>query len=114
VIGRRLLVVEDDPDVQALMVNALRAEGAEVLTASGVQDAFQAEGRFDVLILDLRLPNGDGREIAQHFRGIPAIYVTGSDQDLGKFGPLPPEDVLPKPFNMRELLLIAREKMAPR
>jgi len=110
-IGRRILVVEDNDQVQDLLVTALRAEGAEVLRACNIGEALQAEGPFDLLVLDLRLPNGDGREIARHYAGTPAVYVTGYGQDLGKFGPLDPEDVVPKPFTIRDLLTVARRKL---
>ena len=112
-IGRRILVVEDDPQVQALIITALRAEGADALGAHDVREAFLAEGQFDLLVLDLRLPNGDGRDVAQHYAGIPAVFITGYDQDLGKFGALNPEDVVPKPFTVRELMAVARRKFLP-
>lgn len=64
---RRLLLVEDDEDILIDLDEQLRQRGWELLAATQVKRALQAleRGRFDVLLLDLNLPDGSGLEVAR-------------------------------------------------
>lgn len=61
----RVLVIDDEPDLRTLYELTLLREGYKVETAGGVQEAWQAlqKQRFDVVITDMRLPDGMGTEI---------------------------------------------------
>jgi signal transduction histidine kinase/CheY-like chemotaxis protein len=84
--GRRLLVVEDEPDARELVVVALRAAGAEVSAYGTAGDAFRAVAHgepFDVVISDIGLPGEDGFELIRKVRSLegvrgrlPAIALT--------------------------------------
>lgn len=102
----RILVVDDFPAVLELMARILREElGAEVVTASTVGEALARTGPFDLLLLDRRLPNGDGREIADHYRHIRAVFVSGHDDNSAD---------LRKPFTRGDLVAAVRAQLAPR
>jgi CheY-like chemotaxis protein len=85
----RLLVVESEPETQAMIVSTLQACGANVVAANSVQSGLAAidQQRPDVLISDLFLPDGDGcslmravrqREAIDHKQAVPAIAVSSS------------------------------------
>lgn len=65
--AHRLLVIDDEPDLRTLYELSLLREGYQVDTAENVQDALAAltTGRFDLVITDMRLPDGSGMDILQ-------------------------------------------------
>lgn len=105
----RILLVEDDPLVRELVVEALREEGYDVIHASNGEEALAWCKRrvADVLITDIRLPGQvDGWQIAERCRehdpDLPVIYATG-------FSPVQPRPVpgslsLQKPFHPLEII----------
>jgi CheY-like chemotaxis protein/two-component sensor histidine kinase len=68
--GRRILVVEDEPDTRDLLSVLLRRRGAHVAVASDVASALALVGTCvpDVLVSDIELPDGDGCELAERLR----------------------------------------------
>jgi PAS domain S-box-containing protein len=78
---RRILLVEDDPDNATAIAEFLRLHGYTVHLASSVTGALaEAEKGFDVLVSDIGLPDGTGRDIVRrlsHRRRVPAIALTG-------------------------------------
>lgn len=66
----QILVVDDEPDLRALYELTLVREGFAVSSAENLAQAFQHlnEGRFDVVITDMRLPDGLGVELIRHLR----------------------------------------------
>lgn len=87
----RILHVDDDPQIRLLMAGALPEFGYEVLTAGTVKEALHlASGMtFDLFILDVRLPDGNGVELCQLLRRLqpdaPVVYYTGyADADSQK------------------------------
>jgi signal transduction histidine kinase len=84
VLGMRLLLVDDDPDTLDALATLLAGAGAEVRTASSVQDALEVLSSFTpgVLVTDIVLPNEDGILLLQTARGragtqhLPAIALT--------------------------------------
>jgi CheY-like chemotaxis protein len=66
----RILHVDDDPEIRLLMAGLLRELGHVVVTAGTVAEALQLakEVRFDLFILDMRLPDGSGIELCQQLR----------------------------------------------
>ena len=115
-MARRILVVEDDPDIAHLVELHLRDLEAEVTLAfdgsSGLELALRRT--FDLIILDLMLPGIDGLEICRRLRGktnyTPVLMLTARSADVDRIVGLElgADDYLTKPFNVREL--IARVK----
>lgn len=85
VCGKRILLVDDDPDVREFLTDLLNAYGYEVETAAGGGAALDALGKtaFHGMILDICMPDVDGVEVLRVIRergsGIPIIMVTASD-----------------------------------
>jgi len=70
----RILVVEDDPEIQYLLSRVLVEEDREVVLAATAADGERllAHGAFDLLVLDLLLPDADGRTLLRSLRALPA------------------------------------------
>ena len=115
----RVLVVEDDREIRALMQSSLSVEGFEVQTAVSLSEAgaMLAHDPPDVIVLDLGLPDGDGAELVDQVRrhsSIPVIVVSARHQEAQKIRLLDAgaDDYLTKPFSVAELL--ARIRVALR
>lgn len=106
-----ILLVEDDERIRKEMLDALRAGGFHVDVAVSVADAERAlQSQYDLMLLDLGLPDGDGldlcRDLRNAGRSIPIIILTardGPDQrvrglDVGA------DDYVIKPFHMPEMV----------
>jgi two-component system response regulator PilR (NtrC family) len=78
----RILHVDDDPDIRLLIAGSLQEFGYVVVTAGTVAEALQLsrELRFDLCILDVRLPDGTGIELCQQLRelqpNVPILYYS--------------------------------------
>lgn len=108
---KRILVVEDEPEIQELLAAYLRHEGYEVTAAGdGMEaiDVFRA-GSFDLVLLDIMLPKIDGFGVCELIRresSVPIIMLTALDgeaEQLKGFD-LQIDDYVPKPFSMPVLL----------
>jgi two-component system KDP operon response regulator KdpE len=115
----RILVVEDDRDLRALMQSTLSVEGFEVQTAVSVSEAsaLVRHNPPDVIVLDLGLPDGDGVELVHEVRkrhSLPILVVSARHQEAQKIQLLDAgaDDYLTKPFSVSELL--ARIRVALR
>lgn len=115
----RVLVVEDDKEIRALVKSSLEVEGFEVLTAVSIAEAQRIlnHAKPDLLILDLGLPDGDGAELVHSIRkeqNLPIIIISARDQEAQKIRLLDAgaDDYLSKPFGVQELL--ARIRVALR
>lgn len=107
-----VLVVEDDPSVRTLVKAVLEHNGNSVSTedtvASGEKSA--VEGNFDMIILDLGLPDGDGYELCKSLRDqsvtTPVLILSGEQEADVKVKCLRvgADDYLTKPFNTEELI----------
>lgn len=105
----RLLVVEDDPRLAELLAQELGVAGYRVSTvARGGEALFEAEEEhFDLVLLDLNLPDMDGLEVAKRLGStIPILMVTARDDVDSRVEGLyaGASDYLVKPFSVRELL----------
>jgi two-component system, OmpR family, KDP operon response regulator KdpE len=108
---RRILVVDDEPQIlRALRIN-LRARRYDVLTATTAAEALEQAGRHppDLIILDLGLPDLDGVEVIHGLRGwttAPIIVLSGRSDSTDKVEALDAgaDDYVTKPFGMEELL----------
>ena len=109
---KTLLVIEDDHAIRRGVCDALRFAGYEVLEAAegsaGMAQALRA--KFDLLLLDLVLPNYSGFEILEALKqqrpGTPVIILSarGEEADRVKGLKLGADDYVVKPFSLRELL----------
>lgn len=115
----RVLVVEDDREIRALMQASLSVEGFEVQTAVSLSEAgaMLRHSPPDVIVLDLGLPDGDGVSLVQAVRksqSTPIIVVSARHQEEQKIRLLDAgaDDYLTKPFSVGELL--ARIRVALR
>lgn len=83
-MGRRVLVIDDEPDIVYMVKVILRSAGCEVSTAAGIKDgtAMIESDDPDLILLDLRLMDGDGMEVLDAMRAtgkidsIPVIILS--------------------------------------
>lgn len=115
----RVLVVEDDPEIRALIQSTLSVEGYEVQTAVTVSEAtaLLRHSLPNILLLDLGLPDGDGAGLVATVRqhhSLPILVVSARHQESQKIQLLDAgaDDYLTKPFSVAELL--ARIRVALR
>jgi two-component system, OmpR family, phosphate regulon response regulator PhoB len=111
----RVLVVEDERDIAALVAYHLTKEGYRVRTAEGGQEALDAvtAEKPDLMILDLMLPGFSGYEVLQELRrrpemaDVPVVVLTArrEEADRVKGLELGADDYVTKPFSPRELVL---------
>lgn len=108
---KQLLVVEDEPDIQELLMNYLRQDGYQVLIAADGVEALDLFHKHpvDLVLLDLMLPKIDGFGVCELIRresAVPVIMLTaldGEQQQLRGFD-LQIDDYVTKPFSMPVLL----------
>ena len=108
----KILVVEDDPSMLMGLKDNLEFENYEVLTARTGPDGLKMaqSNQFDLIVLDLMLPQMDGFEVCRQIRAkdedIPIIMLTAKAQEVDKVVGLKlgADDYITKPFSVRELL----------
>lgn len=109
---RKILLVEDNEIIIKGLKYSLEQEHFEVTSAKSVKDAKTSvdANKFDLIILDVMLPDGDGFELCKYLKSradTPVIFLTAKDeeQDVIKGLELEAEDYIIKPFRTRELIL---------
>jgi DNA-binding response OmpR family regulator len=108
----RLLVVEDDDTLGTLLANGLRSHGHDVTWSRSGRDALRrsADAAFDLVLLDLGLPDLDGVEVCRRLRanlsGCVLVILTARDEEMDVVVGLEAgaDDYLTKPFRYNELL----------
>jgi DNA-binding response OmpR family regulator len=105
----RLLVVEDDRTIGEPLVEALAREGFTVRWVGTGAAALAATDPFDLVLLDLGLPDLDGAEVCRRLRktsSVPIIVLTARDDDVERVLLLETgaDDYVLKPFGFRELV----------
>ena len=109
---RKVLVVEDNPDIAKLVSLHLKDLDCEVaLAADGLRGLDEARARrYDLIILDLMLPGMDGLELCRRLRGetdyTPILMLTAKSSEVDRVAGLEigADDYLTKPFSIGELL----------
>ncbi len=107
-----ILVVEDDPSVRTLVKAVLEHNGNQVSTSDTATEgqAKATENNYDMIILDLGLPDGDGYEVCKNLRDenitTPVLILSGEQETDVKVKCLKvgADDYLTKPFNTEELI----------
>lgn len=107
----RVLLVEDDGSLIDGLEYALKKDGFEVEVARSVEEfgKLYTEGRFDVVLLDVSLPDGNGFEICERIRRtseVPILFLTAADEEFNVVRGLDMggDDYVSKPFRLNELL----------
>src|SRR4051794_37833008 len=108
----RLLVVEDEPRMAALLARGLREEGYAVDTVGDGRNALDRlfAGGYDAVVLDVMLPGLDGVEVCRRMRAAqvwtPVLMLTAKDRLAARLGGLAAgaDDYLVKPFAFAELV----------
>ncbi len=115
----RVLVVDDEPQIQSLLRIALGSAGYDILPATIGREAIRlaASATPDAIILDLGLPDMDGKDVLRDIRAfskVPIIVLSARDREAEKVAALDlgADDYVEKPFGMSELL--ARLRTAAR
>jgi len=115
---KRVLVVEDDPDIVELILHYLRAEGFEVEALGDGRQALERlrGGGHDIVILDLQLPGLDGLSLCAELRrdkrtrALPVIMLTARGDEADRVVGLEvgADDYVVKPFSPKELVARVR------
>jgi DNA-binding response OmpR family regulator len=105
----RILLVDDEHSIQTLLSYPLSKDGYEVVQVSDGREALKrfAEQSFDLVVLDLMLPQIDGLEVCRRLRArssVPIIMLTARSEEIDKVVGLElgADDYITKPFSMRE------------
>ena len=111
----RILLVEDEPDIRRFVRMALEREGMAVFEAGNVWDAriAAATRQPQVVVLDLGLPDGDGKDFILDLRGwssAPVLVLSAREHEQEKVAALEAgaDDYLAKPFGVAELIARVR------
>jgi two-component system OmpR family response regulator len=112
----RLLVVDDEANIRALLSAALRLTGFDVRVAADGREALAAAAEFepDLVVLDVMLPDLDGFEVAQRLRAsdqpVPVLFLTARDAVDDRISGLAVggDDYVTKPFSLEEVVLRIR------
>ncbi|HVJ14596.1 MAG TPA: response regulator [Polyangiaceae bacterium] len=116
---KEVLVVDDDPDMAETMVEVLREAGYSARSAGDGKQALEAVEMHmpSLILLDVLMPVMDGwqcaREVRKRYgRDLPIVVVTAAEDVRARAEPMDVNEVLPKPFELDDLLR-AVERYAP-
>ncbi len=105
-----VLLVEDDPHINNINMQALASEGYSMHCATTVEDCFKVLGniKFDLILLDIDLPDGSGLHICEHIKekqDVPIIFLTamGENSDIVKGLDVGGDDYITKPYDLSVL-----------
>lgn len=117
----RILIVDDEPQIQRFLKPALTAAGYDPLLASSAAEAerLAATAAPELIILDLGLPDKDGKDVIRSLRTwskLPIVVLSARDQEVEKIEALDlgADDYVEKPFGIGELLARVRTALRHR
>lgn len=117
----RILAVDDEPQILRFLKPSLEAAGYEVVTAANGTDALRlaATAAPDAVLLDLGLPDFDGKEVITRLRAwshVPIIVLSARDREAEKIAALDlgADDYIEKPFGVGELMARLRAALRHR
>ena len=115
-MSKRLLVVDDEPNLLRAVAACLKAEGYEVSTARSGREALLqlAEAVPDLVVSDIRMPGMDGYQLARQLRGsprtalVPIVFLTAKDETADRIEGFRAgiDAYLTKPFEPEELIAV--------
>ncbi|MDE7363427.1 MAG: response regulator transcription factor [Ruminococcus sp.] len=105
----KILLIEDDETLNKNIALALELEGYDVVKTKSIQNAEELFRDVDLIILDVLLPDGNGKQFCRKIREssqIPVIFLTSCDDesDIVEGLDMGGDDYITKPFRLRELL----------
>jgi PAS domain S-box-containing protein len=118
--GETILVVEDDDGVRRLAVRLLAGLGYRTIEAASVVEAvdraYRAQGKIDLLLTDLIMPDGTGiecaRQIEQRRPGLSVVYMSGYPEDAARLAQMPRDGrILQKPFTLPQIAAAVAEEL---
>lgn len=111
----KILLVEDDKSLSMGLVYSFNKEGYKIDHAESVAEAkkYLEDMDYDLLVLDVGLPDGDGYGLCSYvreFSEVPVIFLTARDdeEDLIKGFDFGADDYITKPFSLKELMVRVR------
>jgi len=113
---KKILIIEDDPATITGLEESLKDEHIEVSTTKSGQMGYEKalDGKYDLIILDIMLPDKNGTEICRDLRkngvSTPILMLTGKKEETDKVIGLEigADDYVTKPFSLRELIARVR------
>ena len=122
VVGRRVMIVDDDADIRESLMEFLEDHGFETIGARDGLEALQTLGSTDrppcVIILDLMMPNMDGRTFREKqleqepLADIPVVVISAYRDAAHSHREMQAAAWIPKPLNLTTLLRVIRERCA--
>jgi len=116
---KKILIVEDDIDIAEIQRDFLEIEGFDITIATDGLEGYKKakEEKYDLILLDLMLPNMNGYDICRSIRGeidVPIIMVTAKGEDTDKVRGLGlgADDYISKPFSPTELVARVKANLA--
>jgi two-component system OmpR family response regulator len=115
-MAKTILVVDDDPHIRDVVVFAVEKAGMAASEVSDGRQALEAGQRrpeYDLIVLDINMPEMDGLEVCKELRktsDVPVLFLSSRDEEIDRVLGLElgADDYLTKPFSPREL--VARVK----
>ena len=109
--NRKILIIDDDEDLSMIITDMLESKGFEVSYAASSEEAFDilSERSFDIILLDINLPDASGFEICRQLRevsNVPVIFASARTSETDRITgfDIGGDDYLPHPYSMKELL----------
>lgn len=107
-----IMVIEDEDFISGMISRSLKEEGYEVIITSDLKSSLIVldTGAIDLVISDVMLPYTGGLDVLEYIRDheeishTPVILVTGIDKDVLETSSVQANAILPKPFDMNELI----------
>ena len=109
---KKILVVDDEPDIRKYLALRLQSRGFDVLTAKCGMEALESVKQVvpDLILLDIKMPKLSGYEVLRHLRQdpatsvIPVIFVTAHADPKDEEDDVRADDFILKPFEFNELM----------
>lgn len=118
-MSKKILIIEDDSDIAAIERDYLEISGYEVEICAKGSDGMEKSlsGNFDLIILDIMLPDMDGFEVCKNIRSkidIPIMMLTARKSDIDKIRGLGfgADDYIEKPFSPSVLVARVKSQLA--
>ena len=120
-MNKKILVLDDDPEILELLTLILEEDGYEVRALSCADTVFEDIKQFqpDLILMDIMLAGLDGRSICKEIKEshltyfVPVILISGTHDLIGSMHlPGAPNDFVPKPFDIDHLLSRIEKQMA--